>query len=508
MNSEDTDLARLMQLFDGYHHAYGVYRLGQHATTKASGKVVGKPSTVRKDVTKDLWRDHVSGNQGLGVIPINEASCVKFGAIDIDDYSLDIPAICKTISEQKLPLIPCQTKSGGLHLYVFLKEWTEAGPVIEQLRSISAFLGFGGSEIFPRQANIIAERGDIGQWINMPYFGDERPALTNAGNPISLQQFLDLASAKITTAEEFCKTEYEAKKSDLDGAPPCLKHLCEQGFPEGTRNNGLMNLAIYAKKAHPDGWQKALDAMNQKYMDPPLGATEVVGVLNSVKKKDYQYTCKSEPIHSHCNSHKCRLCTHGVGGGNGLPVMGTLTKLCTNPAIWFIDVDVEDRVHRLELCTEDLQMPVRFQRRCMEVINVMPTIPKRDEWQNIIAELLTAVNEVEVAEDATPQGQLKNHLEDFLTNRSCGSEMQDLLTGRPALIDGAFYFRLRDFYMYLDRIRFEELKLNKIAMYLREWGGEKKFSNIKGKGVNHFMIKDQYTVVESLDLPKQEKEEF
>jgi hypothetical protein len=500
-----------MNLFSGYTEAYGLYRLGKHTSIKASGKVTGKPSTVRKKLTPQEWVYHLEGSQGLGVIPITDKSEVMFGAIDIDEYSLDIPKLCQEIIEKQLPLVPCKTKSGGIHLYVFFRDWTPAGPVIEQLRSIAASLGFGGSEIFPRQANIIADRGDIGQWINMPYFEGnktDRPGLSADGEPLSLEDFLMTAEAMRVDPAEFVAVEHEAKKSDLDGAPPCLTHLCHQGFPEGTRNNGLLNLAVFAKKAYPDAWQAVLDKMNQKYMDPPLTATEVVGIMNSVRKKDYQYTCKTAPIQQHCNSHKCRLCKHGVGGGSGLPVMGTLTKLCTNPAIWFIDVEVGDKTHRIELSTEDLQMPVRFQRRCMEVINVMPQIPKRDEWQNIIAELLQAVNEVEVSEDATPQGQLRNHLEDFLTNKACGQEMQDMLTGRPTLVDNVYHFRLRDFIAYLDRLRFQEFKMNKVAMYLREWGCVKKFSNLKGKGVNHFSVNNIFAVVESLDLPKQADPEF
>ena len=49
---------------------------------------------------------------------------VKFGTIDIDskDYKdFSIKKYLDIIKEYDLPLIPVKSKSGGLHLYLFLK---------------------------------------------------------------------------------------------------------------------------------------------------------------------------------------------------------------------------------------------------------------------------------------------------------------------------------------------------------------------------------------------------
>ena len=53
----------------------------------------------------------------------------RFGAIDIDPKiykNLDIKFYLDIIQEKELPLIPIKSKSNGLHLYVFTKEFVKA----------------------------------------------------------------------------------------------------------------------------------------------------------------------------------------------------------------------------------------------------------------------------------------------------------------------------------------------------------------------------------------------
>jgi hypothetical protein len=75
----------------------------------------------------------------------------------------------------------------------------------------------------------------------------------------------DLDSIQVKTSEGVIK----------DG-PPCLQQLCAQGFPQGTRNNGLFNIGVYLRKFDPDNWKTLLEEHNRSYMTPPLVAQEVV----------------------------------------------------------------------------------------------------------------------------------------------------------------------------------------------------------------------------------------
>lgn len=480
----------MMSLFQGWDKNYGVYRLTGEFDQR--GKALGQAYSLNGDVSAELWHDHLVGKEGLGIIPITDKSMVKFAAIDIDTYPLDIKEIVNKIHEEKLPLVACRTKSGGCHLYLFLSEWAPAKIVQLKVRELAAHLGYGDSEIFPKQVNILAERGDVGSWINMPYFDEsktERYAINEFGKRLNLKEFVKYAYERTITPEQLASIIFHDPNSDpLPEGPPCLNALCARGFPMGTRNNGLFNLGVYAQKVDPDNWETIVRSYNSKFMSPALTTAEVEGVVKSLKKsKGYTYTCKQQPICSYCNISKCRAQKHGIGAmGAGLPKIGTLVKIATNPAIWFVDVD--DR--RLELETRDLQFIKNYQTRCMEALSIMPPLVKNEIWCEIVGKLMAEVTIIEVPQEATPKGMLYQYLEEFCTSRVQGKTHDELLLGKPWISNGFVYFRMRDFMAFLERQKFREYAMNRVAVYLRDWGAEKQFFNIKGRGVNVYQLKE------------------
>lgn len=494
-------IADFMQLFDGYADAYGIYQLTGEVTD--SGKAKGRAASKKGKMTTGLWQRHLSGEQGLGVIPINNDSKVKFGAIDIDEYPLDLVALNKNILDNDLPLVTVRTKSGGAHLYLFMQDWTPAKLVQKKLREFAAFLGYGSAEIFPKQTQILVDRGDIGQWINMPYFDAYKTMRYGLGrNHKSLcpEDFTTYAKDRTINQQTLESTMAQAAEI-LPGGPPCLQQILVKGFPEGTRNNGLFNLGVYAQKSTPDAWEKKLEELNNKHMDPPLSPNEVLGVIKSLKKKEYVYSCNTQPLSSHCNKIKCRGCKFGIGGGDlGMPVLGTLTKVLTSPPIWFLDVDGGGRI---ELTTDDLQSPIKFQNRCIEVLNVMPVVAKRENWQGIVQKLLEGVNIVEVPREHTPQGLLMQHLEEFCTSRVQANNAEEMLLGKPWLNGKYHYFRMKDFMKYLERQKFTEFKMNRIVVYLKDVGkAEHKFMNLRKIGTNVYRIPEFTTSTEGFETPK------
>jgi hypothetical protein len=64
------------------------------------------------------------------------------------------------------------------------------------------------------------------------------------------------------------------------------------------------------------------------------------------------YTCKQEPLHSHCNKALCKTRKYGIGSGQGTATIGGLTVVESEPPVWFVDVDGS----RLELSTKQLQI--------------------------------------------------------------------------------------------------------------------------------------------------------
>jgi len=480
----------MMRLFKGYHDAYGVCNLtgGQ----REDGKENYQAATKRMPLTIKHWEDHLNGKQGLGIIPIDENDQVNFAVIDIDLYNIDPRKVIDEVNKHEFPLVPMRSKSGGLHLVMFFKEPMNADEVVPKLRDIASFIGYGDSEIFPKQTKVLLDRGDLGIWINMPYFDSGqtmRYGYTEYGKALTIEKFIKVATNKIVDAETFRAIKLEdSRGSKLDGGPPCLNLLINRGFPAGTRNKGLFNLGVYAFKSNPDDWEKDLETYNNQYMKPPLPAGEVLGVVKSLKRKEYNYTCKEDPINSHCNSSKCRACKFGVGTGAGLPAMGSLSKLCTDPPIWFLEIDSGGR---LELSTDDLQNPLKFQKCCMDTLNIMPTIIKREVWHSIVQDLIKNVNILPVPMDVLPQGQLIEHLEKFCGTRMISESREALLTGKPYKEKDRIFFRMQDFLAYLDRIKFKEItSSNKICSTLRKHNCKHAQFNINRRCVQVWSVPD------------------
>ena len=272
---------QFLQLFRGSERAHGFFEIKKD---RGDGKKQGKAITIKTSgPTVALWHQHLEGEYGLGVIPITDSNECFWGCIDVDVYPLDLAELIKNIEKQKLPLVVCRSKSGGAHVLLFVSEPVEAGDMQDKLREVAAGLGYGGLEIFPKQRQVLADRGDIGSWLNMPYFGGDnstRYALSDKNKALSMEEFLAYAiERQVASVDDLFKIKVQTIVDDLEHGPPCLKILLKQGFPEGTRNNGLFNVAVYLQKAYPGDWETKLEEYNRKYFNPPLPASEVLSLI-------------------------------------------------------------------------------------------------------------------------------------------------------------------------------------------------------------------------------------
>lgn len=211
-------------LFQGRKSAHGVFVIDK----KEGNKVIGKAITLREDVTIEKWYSHLAGIMGIGIVPINEENYCHWAAIDYDVYPTNYMELLIKIKDS--PFVVCKSKSGGAHLYVFLDEPVPARDVREYLMSTSAHLGLGNKEIFPKQDMVITARGDVGNWLNMPYFGDTRKCIIlNNGKieELNLDQFIEYATLnrvslkKSQSRRRALITSNLSSKMDL----PAYRHL-------------------------------------------------------------------------------------------------------------------------------------------------------------------------------------------------------------------------------------------------------------------------------------------
>lgn len=475
-----------MALYDGLRKAYGTYRV----TGVDKGKQVGKAETLVEPVTEALWLGHLEGRCGIGIVPIRDDSTCVFGAIDIDQYAgFDHAKVIRLARARKFPLMPCRSKSGGLHLYLFNSRPVQASVMRERLASMAASLGYGGSEVFPKQNSILADRGDIGSWINMPYFDADRttrPGLTDEGLPLSLDEFLNKAE-EFRCDVEALDVEASVSYGDLADGPPCLQYLVTDGIGEGGRNEGMFALCVYLKQALPDSWRQKAEDYNRRVVKPPLTPQELSGLLQSVGRRDYLYTCSKPPLKTFCDKGACRTRKFGIGSGGDFPLITGLTKYDTMPPIWFVDVDGGGRV---ELMTEDLQIQTRFQRRCMDCLNSMPPVIKPEQWRGLVMSLMEKMTLIKTPHDASAVGQLLDMVEAFCSGRAQARVKEEILLGKPWLDNGRYYFRLRDLSRFLEQQRFREFKVHKVAQILKDAGGQTHFMRLRGKGVNVWSMKE------------------
>ena len=243
--------SRFAALFRGHDSRYGRYDIT--GETVEEEKVAGRARTVDKKITVKDYADHNAGKVGIGVIPLQgiaqEAGFVNFAAIDIDVYKQEEKARLKlthadvALTLMDTPLLVTKSKSGGIHVWLFSKEGVSAKLAIDYLNAQAALLGVGGCEVFPKQTERHSDE-DIGNWINLPYFGDTRHAVVPSkdGSVIqyiepNLDQFLDIAEgASVVVTNDFLLDNTKMPRSQRgDGdvveddlfydGPPCLQRL-------------------------------------------------------------------------------------------------------------------------------------------------------------------------------------------------------------------------------------------------------------------------------------------
>ena len=486
-------------IFEGLDIAYGQHQPGG---SRADGKQQGKSYMVTKEVTDELWENHLKGKApSLGIIPIRADNTTKWGCIDIDNYPLDHRALINKIRKLDLPLVYCKSKSGGAHLFLFMQQPIASKLVRSKLTDMASIIGHSNSEIFPKQSGIQIEKGDLGSFLNLPYFNSDksvRYAIKDDSTAATLQEFFEMHDKY--AVKDIDKTGTEAIQEVIKDGPPCLQALCSQGFPAGTRNNGLFNIGVYLKKFDPDKWEKLLEDHNQKFMKPPLDHREVGAVVKALDKKGYMYKCKDQPIVSYCNVNLCKTRKHGVGNDNAYAQILSLTVLNTEPPYFIAEIMSDDPKsdYKIQLSTEELQIQTKFQKRAMEVLKIMPPLMKNIEWQKYVNGLLKNATNIYFANDGTVAGQFLSHLQEFCTDRAQAQKKEDITLRKPwtewvTEIDEnkkevklqRTYFRLKDLHAYLIRNKFTHYSnTGQIIAELRKINGVSRFWKLDGAGVN------------------------
>lgn len=452
---------KLMTLFRGSSKAHGCYT-EQINNDPLKKKVKGRAVTVSSAPTLKRWLAHVQGETGIGVIPINEDNRCWWGVLDIDG-EVNHKEILGRIKALDLPLVMCYSKSRSAHCFLFLEESVEAASMRSVLEEMASKLGVSGCEIFPKQDSLNIEKGDLGNWLNMPYFNGERRCVILDGDELkelSLDEFLPYANSKRLSPDAWSKFVTTTKEriddlnSVLDGAPPCIQYILKtQGIREGNRNKLMYNIAIYCKKRYPeDIFQDKVKEIHDEFAESPLSIKELSTIIKSVEGKDYRYQCKDAMLKQFCNASICVDREQGIDFSTEIKTLKDATRILTNPSIYAVEVELEsERPNKVYVTVEQLFRQELFRRECAEQLHKTFTPISPKQWNEISTRIVnTAINQ-EPPLDMQEDIQMYIALSDFLINRA-QDDIRALESDDGVYVDEEtklYHFRIAGFKTYL-----------------------------------------------------------
>lgn len=491
VGKKQQQITRFMTLFRGLDRARGIW----HPKN-------GMMETARDTPQLKHFLDHLEGTEGLGITPITDENLCHWAALDVDahedDWYIDLPALALKVEEHGLPLITCQSKSMGAHLYLFLrdpqpaakiqsilKDWAtllKAETVVRSKSRNGEIIGPALVEIFPKQKRLTGDQ--IGNWVNLPYFNarDTIRFAFNSGKPLAFEEFLVLAESKLATREQLYGI-----KSDHSDAPPCVQHMLTHGIDMGSRNNSLFAIGVYLRKSGVDDVAEALSLINydRDITPKPLASREITTIAKSAMRPQYKYRCNETPLCDLCDKETCRTRKFGVGEAGpskayDAAMFGSLRKILTDPPRWILEVNGVD----IEFTTEGLMDYKQVRKGMLERVGIVAPPMKNEDWAILLRGKNEQRAEISAPDDAGPGAMVKALLAEFTRGvertgadgKPVMGRREDLLRGMPVLSQDAdtdeffVYFRGVDFITMLKRKRAEEFKGAALWSILRSLG--------------------------------------
>ena len=442
------DVDKFKEIFQGLNRAHGVTKVSE--VNSNGNKIKGKSFIIRENIKDDHWLNHLQGKESLGVIPINDDNKCKWGCIDIDSYAgFDHKKLINKIKLLKLPLVVFRSKSGGAHVFLFTTDFIDASIMQDKLNEIRSVLGYGGSEVFPKQREL-KSKDDTGNFLNLPYFnGDNttRYAFKDDGGGATLEDFFELQERY--KQEDINKIKIKRPETPYSDGPPCIELMAQNKIGEGGRNNALFHYGVYAKSKWSENWKSKIILFNESAMEYPLSDTEVNIITKQHEKKDWGYKCNDQPMCSLCDKKLCKTRKFGIGQEIIFPNLTDLQVVNLEEPYYYLNVDGD----RLYLdSARHLTNQTLFQEECVKQLRLNPPTLKTNEWKQKTNVLLGNAEITEPAEGTGTRDILKNYLEDYCLNRVRKDDYEDLKNGGTYTKDGFHYFVFDNFFhQYLTR---------------------------------------------------------
>lgn len=287
-------MPRFRRLFSGLDTAFG--------TGDKPGRWIKRPPRP------DDWLDHLQGKgPGIGVAPLCPDNKVRFAAIDLDEPDFDT-------AFEMTRLIPGpsfveRSRSGNAHVWVFFAEPIEAWVPMGVLHEVCKAVGKPHAEVFPKNHDFARVR--LGNYINLPYHGGQRPVLhVGDTQPMVLEEFLRQAEEMKNEPRQWHQrasfllvqdpSQRERGKAAEYGQQDNL-HMCAEYIIANAESNPLQqggrHDTIFALAKMLSNWrlcdhEETLGFLREvnSHAQPPISDSELVRMLRNAETNRYTST--------------------------------------------------------------------------------------------------------------------------------------------------------------------------------------------------------------------------
>jgi len=492
---------KFIEYFSGLQRNYGFADLSEMMIDPQTGKNQPKKyGWTHRQITDQDYTDHLSGKKSIGIQPCDDDGMARFGAIDIDskDYKdFSVKKYLDIIKIYDLPLIPVKSKSGGLHLYLFLKEPVKALIIKKFLESLLFTLKLPlRTEIYPKQTELGKDsEGKFidGNFINLPYYNRaERISINFDGKEFTFEQFIKVIEANLKTTDELeefslahVKTVLQGGPSEFDDGPPCLQMMTKSPLDDG-RDRWLYNYMVFAKKRYQDKWEEMVIDAPKKYflkdsnglVVDDWGEKKVRDKIRSWKKDSTKgYTCTQEPIANFCMKSECVKRKYGFLSDRKVlfPKLSSLVKIKYPEPEYTFNVELPNGDSKNVKAKHIKQIVLQEEIRSIiaAAADFVPPKVKSNEFQEVLDNLFPPKEELLPPKGTTPDEQLEEYLKDYVNGPQAKSNAA-FKTGAVLIEGDHAYFKYQSFYNSLKSKDWRENKSKTAEKIIQIGGGKEK----------------------------------
>lgn len=284
-------LYEFTRLFRGRQDAYGT----------------GRGEVIKAAVKAHLYEQHLRGDgKGLGIFPLLDDGTINFAAIDLDEPDFD----AANSMAELLPGITWieRSRSGNAHVWAFFTEPCEAWVARGLMREAAIAIDKPRVEVFPKQDRLM--EGMVGNYINLPYFGEQRPILGCS----SVEEFVKRADALRNDPESWRKRALfvglEAPEDRVGTSEfgeqaqlhPCAEHIIANRFVNpiraGHRNVVYFNVAKQLLNWRDLDEDEAWDLLTELECASPdrIPENELRRLFENAKRGEWTSTGCDDPL--------------------------------------------------------------------------------------------------------------------------------------------------------------------------------------------------------------------